>query len=43
MPIDWLSNDHIGTPTDMNAAMVQQQWNSVFCVARANSYKQDEV
>jgi hypothetical protein len=35
-PVDWLSGgDHIGTPTDMNATMVQQQSNGVFYVVCA--------
>jgi hypothetical protein len=27
----WLSGDHIGTPTDTNATMAQQQRYGVFC------------
>jgi hypothetical protein len=35
MAMDWLSSDHVGTPTDMNATMVQQQSNGVFYVVHA--------
>jgi hypothetical protein len=30
----WLSRDHVGTPTDTNATTVQQQRNGVFCEVR---------
>jgi hypothetical protein len=31
----WLSSDHMGTPTDTYATMVQQQRNGVICEVRA--------
>jgi hypothetical protein len=31
----WLSNDHVGTPRDMNATITPQQRNGVFCDVRA--------
>jgi hypothetical protein len=34
--MDWLSSDHMGTPTDMKATMVQQQRNVVFYVVHAD-------
>jgi hypothetical protein len=33
--VDWLSSDHVGTPTDTNATMVHQQRNGVFYVVCA--------
>jgi hypothetical protein len=31
----WLSSDYVGTPTDTNAVMTQQQKNGVFYAVRA--------
>jgi hypothetical protein len=31
----WLSSDHVGTPTDMKAKVALQQSNYVFCEVRA--------
>jgi hypothetical protein len=31
----WLSRDHVGTPTDINGAKAQQQMNGVLCAVRA--------
>jgi hypothetical protein len=31
----WLSNYHVGIPTDANATMDKQQKNGVFCAVRA--------
>jgi hypothetical protein len=31
----WLSNNHVGTPTYTNATIAQQERNGVFCVVHA--------
>jgi hypothetical protein len=31
----WLSIDHVGTPTDTNTTVEQQQRNGVFCAVSA--------
>jgi hypothetical protein len=31
----WLSSDHVGTPTDTNATIALQQRTGVFCAVRA--------
>jgi hypothetical protein len=31
----WLSSDRVGTPTNTNATVAQQQRNGVFCAVRA--------
>jgi hypothetical protein len=31
----WLSSDHVGTPTDTNATIALQERNGVFCEVRA--------
>jgi hypothetical protein len=36
--MDWLRIDHVGTPTDTNATMVEQQRNGVFYVVHADVY-----
>jgi hypothetical protein len=37
----WLSSDHVETPTDTNATVVQQQINGVFCAIRAEMLPRD--
>jgi hypothetical protein len=39
----WLSSDHVGTPTDTNATIAQQQRNSGFCVVRTEMFKQAKL
>jgi hypothetical protein len=41
--LQWLSNDHVATPTDTKATLAQQQKNCVFCAVRAECYKQDKL
>jgi stage V sporulation protein SpoVS len=31
----WLSSDHVGTPTDTNTSVEQQQRSGIFCAVRA--------
>jgi hypothetical protein len=31
----WLSSDHVGTPTNTNTTIAQQQRNGVFCAVHA--------
>jgi hypothetical protein len=34
----WLSSDHVGAPTDRNAAIALQQRNGIFCTVRAKMF-----
>jgi hypothetical protein len=35
MPVDWMSSNHVGTSTEMNGTIVQQQRNRVFYMIHA--------
>jgi hypothetical protein len=39
----WLSSNYVGTPTDRNATIAQQQRNGVFCAVRAEMFESNKL